>query len=108
MGHTYISTLTHYVFSTKNRKRLITSDLEERLWPYIGGIARANKMKALAIGGTEDHIHILISLPATLSTAKAIQILKGSSSNWVHDTFPRHRDFEWQEGYGAVSIGLSQ
>jgi REP element-mobilizing transposase RayT len=74
----------------------------------MGGIARENKMRALAIGGVEDHVHILLSIPSTLSVAKALQLIKGGSSKWVHETFPEHRDFEWQEGYGAFSIGVSQ
>ena len=56
MGHTYISNLVHHVFSTKHRQKLITPQLEVRLWPYMGGIARENGMKAISIGGTEDHI----------------------------------------------------
>jgi REP element-mobilizing transposase RayT len=97
----------HYIFSTKNRQKTITPDLEERLWPYLGGIARENKMKALAIGGIEDHAHLLLSLPSTLSIAKAIQLIKGGSSKWVTETFPSHRGFEWQEGYGAFSVSIS-
>jgi putative transposase len=64
-------------------------------------------MKALAIGGVADHMHALISLPATLSVAKAAQLLKGNSSKWIRTTFPKLRGFEWQEGYGAFSIGIS-
>jgi REP element-mobilizing transposase RayT len=74
----------------------------------MGGIARENQMKALAIGGVEDHVHILLSLPSTISVAKALQLIKGGSSKWVHDEFPRHHDFAWQEGYAALSIGISQ
>jgi putative transposase len=85
----------------------MNSELRDRLWPYLGGIARENKMKALAVGGTTDHMHVLISLPATLSVAKAVQLLKGNSSKWIHDTFPKLRSFEWQQGYGAFSIGVS-
>ena len=65
-------------------------------------------MKALAIGGTADHIHALLSLPSMMSFAKAVQLIKGGSSKWVHDTFPRHKKFEWQEGYGAFSVSASQ
>src|SRR5262249_20588405 len=61
----------------------------------------------LKVGGVEDHVHLLVSLPATLDVAKAVQMLKGSSSKWVHETFPEHRGFEWQKGYGAFSIGIS-
>jgi REP element-mobilizing transposase RayT len=74
----------------------------------MGGIARENSAKALAIGGVEDHVHLLLSIPATLSVAKAIQLVKGASSKWVHETFPKRRLFAWQEGYGAFSIGISQ
>ena len=64
-------------------------------------------MKAFAIGGIEDHVHLLLSLPATLSIAKAIQLIKGVSSKWIHETFIDYKDFQWQEGYGAFSVGLS-
>ena len=87
---------------------MITADLQPRLWPYLGGIARDNKFTALSIGGVEDHVHLLLSLPSTMPVAKAIQLIKGGSSKWVHDTFPQLRDFAWQEGYGAFSIGISQ
>jgi REP element-mobilizing transposase RayT len=103
-----VSALFHCVFSTKERRRSITPDLEERLWKYMGGIARENKMRALQIGGVEDHIHLLMSIPSTLSIAKVLQLIKGGSSKWIHDTFPQHAEFEWQEGYGAFSIGISQ
>ena len=107
MAHSYTNILIHYIFSTKNREKIMTSELQERLWPYMGGISRENNMKALAIGGIEDHVHLLISLPATLSIARAIQLIKGGSSKWVHDTFPNHNNFKWQEGYGAFSISIS-
>jgi len=105
--HSFNSCLIHCVWSTKNRISLLDSNLSERLWPYLGGIARENKMKALAVGGTTDHVHMLVSLPGTLSVAKAVQLLKGNSSKWVHETFPKLADFTWQQGYGAFSIGVS-
>jgi putative transposase len=108
MPHSYVSNLVHYVFSTKERVPFIDQELESRLWPYMGGIARENGMKALAVGGTADHVHTLLSLPATLSVAKAIQLIKGGSSKWVHDQWPRYRRFAWQDGYGAFSISASQ
>jgi putative transposase len=108
MSHSYTSSLYHCVFSTKDRRKTIDADLQSRLWPYLGGIAHDNRMKALAVGGVEDHVHLLLSLPSTMTISMAMQLVKGGSSKWVHDTFPSKRDFAWQEGYGAFSIGVSQ
>ena len=108
MPHSFVSNLMHCVFSTKQRFPFITPELESRFWPYLGGIARESRMKAIAIGGTVDHVHALVSLPATMSFAKAVQLIKGGSSKWVHDTFGPHRKFAWQEGYGAFSVSSSQ
>ena len=96
----------HVVFSTKERRPWITPDLEARLWQYTGGIARENKMRALKVGGVTDHLHVLLTLPSTLAIARAVQLLKGNSSKWIHETFPHYATFEWQEGYGAFSIGV--
>ena len=81
--------------------------MKERIWAYMGGIARENKMKALAIGGTSDHIHILLSMTQNISIAKAIQLIKGGSSKWINETFGSNGKFAWQEGYGAFSISVS-
>ena len=105
--HSFVNCLMHCVWATKDRRRLIKPDLQSRLWPYLGGIARENKTRALVVGGVEDHVHVLLSIPSTLSIAKSIQLLKGNSSEWIHDTFKEHWGFEWQEGYGAFSIGIS-
>jgi putative transposase len=108
MSHSYVSNLMHCTFSIKGRYPFIQPELESDLWPYIGGIARKNRMKALAIGGTADHIHALLSLPSMMSFGKAVQLIKGGSSKWIHDTFSKYSKFEWQEGYGAFSVSTSQ
>ena len=107
MGHTYVSCLIHCVFSTKGRRNMIAQDIQDRLWAYIGGIARENRMNAPAVGGAADHVHVLLSIPSTMATSKAVQLIKGGSSKWLHDSFPVMREFAWQEGYGAFSIGIS-
>ena len=104
----YVSSHFHCIFSTKGRQRSLTPALCERLWPFLGGIARQNKMKAIAIGGVEDHVHILVSLSATMPVSKALQLVKGGSSKWIHETFPEHRLFARQEKYGAFSVSVSQ
>jgi REP element-mobilizing transposase RayT len=106
-GMSYVSSHIQCVFSTKERRPLIPPPLRERLWPFLGGIARQNGMRAIEIGGMPDHVHILLSLPSTLSIAKALQLLKGGSSKWVHETFPEHRLFNWQVKYGAFGVSVS-
>ena len=53
-------------------------------------------------------MHILLSIPSTIEVAKAVQLVKGASSTWIHEEFPEYRHVYWQEGYGAFSIGISQ
>jgi putative transposase len=102
----YVSNRVHCVFSTKERRNTIAPDKQTQLWSYLGGIARKNGFKAVAIGGIENHIHILLSIPATMPLAKAVQLLKGGSSKWMNDT--GSGNFAWQEGCGAFTVGISQ
>ncbi|MEW6207389.1 MAG: IS200/IS605 family transposase [Acidobacteriota bacterium] len=107
MANTYTSIHYHVVFSTKNRVRHISQEIEQRVWAYIGGIARAHKMTALQVGGIEDHLHALVTAPPTLSLSQVAQFLKGDSSKWIHAEFPALRGFAWQDGYGAFSVSKS-
>ncbi|MGB2604452.1 MAG: transposase, partial [Candidatus Sulfotelmatobacter sp.] len=99
MMHSYMSGLVHCVFSTKERRNAIAPQKLTKLWSYLGGIARNNGFKVIAIGGTENHVHLLLSLRATMPLVKATQLLKGGSSKWMNNT--GHANFAWQEGYGA-------
>ena len=103
----YVSSYYHCTFSTKERQPLVEPALRERLWPFLGGIARQHQMKAIEIGGVSDNVHILLSLPPTLCIAKALQLIKGGSSKWVHDPLPEHRCFAWQVKYGAFGVSVS-
>lgn len=104
--HTRTSLLVHCVFSTKNRLPSIPEEIERRLWGYVGGITRANNTKALAVGGMSDHIHLLLSLLPTMNVAKIIQLIKAGSSKWMHEN--GIAQFEWQVGYGAFTLGITQ
>ena len=106
MPHTYVCDLVHCVFSTKLRRNLIKPEIQSDLWSFLGGIARNNKFKALMVGGIENHVHILLSLPADMPLAKAMQLIKGASSRWMNEIHTK--DFAWQEGYGAFTVGISQ
>lgn len=107
MANTYSSLSYHLVFSTKNRVNYIKPKIENRIWAYIGGIARKHKMTALQIGGIENHIHALVIAPPTLSPSQIAQFLKGDSSKWIHEEFPTIKDFAWQDGYGAFTVSKS-
>jgi len=108
MSHSYSSNRVHLIFSTKNREKRISEELQPKLWPYMAGIARNHSFEAIKIGGVEDHAHVLLLLPATMPLAKTVQILKACSSKWLNDTSAAGKDFAWQEGYGAFSVSASQ
>jgi REP element-mobilizing transposase RayT len=104
MANTYASLYYHIVFSTKRRQPFLMGDLQDRVWAYLGGIARENKMTAIAVGGMSDHTHILLWMRPTQVVSKAVQLLKGGSSLWIHRTLPHVSQFAWQDGYGAFTV----
>ncbi len=104
MAHSYQAIYVHAVFSTRWRRKLISKERERRICKYLAGIAHHHGMKALAVGGSEDHVHLLLSLGSQIAVAKAINILKSNSSKWMRDDNP---EFAWQEGYSAFSVSAS-
>jgi len=107
MANTYTSLHYHVVFSTKNRVPDIAQNIEQRVWAYIGGIARKHKMTALQVGGVQDHIHALVTAPPIYAPSQIAQFLKGESSKWIHEEFREMRGFGWQDGYGAFTVSKS-
>jgi putative transposase len=108
MANTYTSLHFHLVFSTKNREPWIRPEIESQVWSYLGGICRAHGVKALHIGGVDDHVHLLVGLPPTIALSDWMKRLKGESSKWISGQFPELRTFAWQDGYAAFSVGQSQ
>lgn len=107
MAHSFICSCYHCVWSTCERRGLISGELRERLWSYMAAIARDEGMKALQVGGTDNHVHVLLSLPATIAVSHAVQILKSNSSKWARQILPKYSLFAWQEGYAASSVSAS-
>jgi putative transposase len=107
MANTYTALFYHVVFSTKNRVEFIKPEIEERIWSYIGGIARQHKMTAIQVGGVEDHVHALVMAPPTFAPFEIAKFLKGESSKWIHEEFSDLQNFGWQDGYGAFSVSKS-
>ncbi len=108
MAQSLSKILLHVVFSTKDRQGLITKDVIKDLHAYLAGACRAYGSEAYRVGGTEDHVHIACSLPRTLTVSRLLEQIKKSSSVWIKDKTPGCRDFAWQAGYGAFSLGQSQ
>ena len=108
MPGTYSQILLHLVFSTKHREPWITADIAERLYPYMGGIVRAENGMLYDIGGVEDHVHLYLRWRPDESVSDLMRTVKARSSKWVHDTFPKLGAFAWQEGYSVFSVSKSQ
>ena len=104
MPHTYAQNLLHIVFSTKDRRKSVSPEFQPRLWSYAAGICQKHNILVHAIGGTEDHIHLLIQIPPSLPVAKAVLSIKSNSSRWANE---EGHQFAWQEGYGAFSVSSS-
>ena len=107
MGDSYTNLLYHIVFSTKDRRPLITPDYEVRLYDYIGGTIRELGGISLALNGTEDHLHALAKLRPDRALSDVLRKLKANASGWMHRVFPRLEDFTWQRGYGAFTVSQS-
>jgi putative transposase len=102
-------TYYHLVWATKERLPLITPDIEQGLYSYIVGKADALECITHAIGGTEDHLHLVVSIPPKLSAADFVQHIKGSGSHHLnHHVSPASPAFGWQRGYGVFSLGGQQ
>ena len=107
MPQSLSSILIHLVFSTKNREPFITPAIETELHPYLAKIFRELKSPSLTIDGTVDHLHILFSLGRVIKVADLIEEVKTESSKWIKTKGWEFRNFHWQRGYGAFSIGQS-
>jgi REP-associated tyrosine transposase len=99
MPHALTSNLVHCVFSTKGRVSSIPDP--DALGRYLGGVAREKNIPLIVAGGTNNHLHLLIALPAATPLAKAVQEFKGNSSRWLNQY---RSGFAWQQGYGAFSV----
>ncbi len=108
MPQSLSSILIHLIFSTKNREVFITEEIEKELHPYMATIFRGMKSPSLTIGGTTDHVHVLFSLSRVINIADLVEEVKTESSKWIKTKGAEFRNFHWQRGYGAFSIGQSQ
>jgi putative transposase len=108
MSQSFSKFYSHVIFHTKNNVKFIREDIEDELYSYLGGILKNIKSIPFQICGTSDHIHILCTLPRTMTLADLAEEVKKSSSKWIKTKGVHYRNFYWQEGYGGLSVGWSQ
>src|SRR5262245_32463383 len=108
MSQTLTKLFVHIIFSTKNRADLIRPAIETELFAYLGGIAENNKLKLIGAGGTTNHIHLLVSMNKNIKLRELVGDIKRDSSKWIKTKHADYRSFQWQDGYGAFSVGHTQ
>jgi putative transposase len=107
MAHTFTNLLIHIIFSTHDRTPMMADAVRPDLHGYMGGILRELRVTPVMIGGTIDHVHLLVRAPADIAVADCVRVLKTNSSRWVKEKWPERRFFAWQGGYGAFSVSES-
>jgi REP element-mobilizing transposase RayT len=104
MSHSYAQNHIHLLFSTKHREKLLKIKFVPRLWAYTGAICKNHDLLTFAIGGMEDHMHLLFRLPPTMALSESVKLVKSNTSKWINEL---GTSFAWQEGYGAFSVSSS-
>jgi putative transposase len=107
VSQTLVSLLVHIAFSTKNRADIITPEIEPDLFAYLSATLKNHESRHLAANGTANHVHLLVSLSKNVALSAVVGELKKGSSKWIKTKGAGFRDFGWQDGYGAFSIGQS-
>jgi putative transposase len=107
MPQSLVSLLVHVVFSTKHRANLIVPEIEADLFAFMAGILKNHDSRLLAANGTANHVHLLIAQSKNVALSLLIQELKKSTSKWIKARGEKFKNFQWQDGYGAFSIGES-
>ena len=108
MANTYSQVHLHFVFAVQNRMSLIQDQWQNQLYKYITSIAQDRGHKVLAIGGTKDHIHILMGFGLEQSISSLMLEIKRDSSAWINSRHFVMGSFSWQKGYGCFSYSKSQ
>jgi len=100
----FIKVYVHYVWSTKNRQALLTSNIRKKVFDHIRENAKTKNIYIDFINGYTDHVHCLISLNDDLSIGKIAQLIKGESSFWINKNKLTKTKFEWQDEYIAIGV----
>jgi REP element-mobilizing transposase RayT len=94
----------HLVWSTWDRLPLLTEPLRSEVYDLIQAECTRQRADVIALGGVEDHVHLLARVPATIAPAQLVKQVKGVSSHAVNHASGVHQSFKWQGAYGAFSV----
>lgn len=104
MPGSYWQLFYHFIWATNLREPAITPEIREPLLRYIRKKCEDHRARVHAMGAVEDHVHLLVSLPANIAPSKFAADIKGSSSHFVNQEILGHQAFYWQEGYGVLTL----
>jgi putative transposase len=104
MAQSLTDIILHIVFSTKERRPWIQSDIEDQLYAYISGICKNLNSPIIRINGMADHIHLLLHLSKTIAVSDLISNIKSNASRWIKTQGESYKNFSWQGGYGGFSV----
>jgi REP element-mobilizing transposase RayT len=107
MANTYTKLNIHIVFHVKSTGICIKKEDLPQVFQYIGGIIQNVGGYPVTVGGVDNHIHILATMPKTMSVSEFVQKIKANSSKWIKTLDEYYESFVWQEGYGAFCVSPS-
>ncbi|MFY9225828.1 MAG: IS200/IS605 family transposase [Blastocatellia bacterium] len=107
MPQSLVKLLVHIVFSTKYRRNLITPEVEPELFALMSKIIKSKDARLIIANGTANHVHLLVSHSKNIALSLLVAEVKRQTSRWIKTKGIEFRDFHWQDGYGAFSIGES-
>ncbi len=108
MPQSYSAIWYHVIFATRGRHPYLTKEIRSPVHGYMHGVIARMGGLASAIGGIEDHVHVMMRLPQDVAVADCMRVLKSGTSGWIHKNFRGAREFSWQGGYSAFSVSVSQ
>ena len=103
----FIRIWVHLIWSTKNREKIISSEMKNILIEHIKSNCNEKGVWLDSINCVSDHIHLLISLNAEMPISKSVMLIKGESSHWINKNKLIRGKFQWQEEYIALSVSES-
>ncbi len=107
MASSLVKINVHLIFHIKTTSIPMRSTDLPRIFNYLGGILRSLGSIPFIVGGVDNHIHILTTLPASLPLADLVRTTKAKSSRWIKTLDEGYSSFSWQNGYGAFSVSPS-